>query len=120
MTNRDTFLAVIAFLGLALLTCVGGVIALTATGHNIPDLLSTVAGGCLGGLAGMLTHPPTSDEPQPVEVQQPEGSPVPVAEAPPKRQRRQAGHFTPELGLLWLLALIVALIVLDHLHIRLG
>lgn len=77
-TSRGIFLAVICFLGLALLISVGGVIGLAAFGIASPDLLKEVSVGALAGLSGMLVHPPAGGDAQPVVVQQPPNQPVPV------------------------------------------
>ena len=77
---RGAFFAVIVFLGLALLICLGGAIGLTLDGDPLPDLLKEVAVGCLAGLTGMLVQ--HQSDPTPVVVQQPVDQPVPVDTTP--------------------------------------
>ncbi len=56
--NEKSFGMVIVFLGVALLTCIGGIIGLTATDHPVPDVLQNLGVGVLGGLVGMLVRTP--------------------------------------------------------------
>ena len=75
------FFAVIVFLGVALLICLGGAIALELHGDAIPDLLKEIGVGALTGLTGLLVqHQPT--DPTPVVVKQPDDDPVPVDPGP--------------------------------------
>ncbi len=61
--NEKSFGMVIVFLGVALLTCIGGIIGLTATDHPVPDVLQNLGVGVLGGLVGMLVRTPQQPPP---------------------------------------------------------
>lgn len=56
---------VIAFIGLVLLTCVIGIIALAWQGQPIPDVLQNIGVGALTGLVGVLVPSRTNDQPAP-------------------------------------------------------
>lgn len=80
-TDRTTFLAVVRILGGALLTATLAIAVLAGLGRAVPDILPTLAVGCLTGLAGLLARP-TDSSPVPVQVRQPDGAPVPVEPVP--------------------------------------
>lgn len=82
MQDRKVVLAVVVGLIAATLTATLGLIFLAATGETVPDGLVPIATGALGALAGLLASTRTSDQPQPVQVANEPGDPVPVAEQP--------------------------------------
>ena len=86
-TDKDTFHTVVKFLGVTLLLCAAGVIALGVLEKNIPDVLQNLAVGALTGIAGLLARTPTDKNPTPTPVtvvnQQ---QPVPVDPTPPAHE----------------------------------
>lgn len=61
MTSKTTVNMVVGLLGLALLACIGGAIALTATGDKVPDQLWTIGSTALGALAAVLVSTRSGD-----------------------------------------------------------
>ncbi len=84
MTSKTTVNMVVGLLGLALLACIAGAIALTATQNTVPDQLWTIGATALGSLASVLVSLRSGEAgtAQPVNVVNPEADPVNVAEAP--------------------------------------
>lgn len=67
--NQSTFRLAVVFLGVALLTCIGGIVALTALHDQIPSVLDTTVGVVGGALAGLFVTPHGgSEDPTPVTV----------------------------------------------------
>lgn len=58
--NDSVFTIVVAFLGVTLLVCVGGIIYLASTSDTIPDILQNVASGVVAGMIGLLVSPKDS------------------------------------------------------------
>lgn len=56
----NTYRVAILFVGVTLLVCVVGIIALamgSGPGRPIPDILQNIASGSLAGLIGLLVNP---------------------------------------------------------------
>lgn len=86
MTDRRTFgLVAAGLIGLGLVAVVG-IVLLIALDKQVPDALSFVPAAIVPGLLGLLTRSP-ADDPQPVEVRQPAGAPVPTVEVAAPRRR---------------------------------
>jgi hypothetical protein len=79
--DAKTFRLAVAFLGFALLCCIGGIVTLSALHDTIPDVLATIAGVVGGALAGLFVTP-HPNEPTPVTVT---NQPVAVTDAPAKK-----------------------------------
>lgn len=60
--NERAFGIVIVFLGVALLSCVGGIIFLTGTGNTVPDILENTTTGIVTGLIGLLVRTPNQSK----------------------------------------------------------
>ncbi len=62
MYSERVYLLCIGFLGLCALVSVGGMVAITVTGREIPASLAAVLGTALGALGGLLSQPPRPPE----------------------------------------------------------
>lgn len=56
---------VICFVGLTLLGSLLGIVVLAGTGHEVPDILTTLAVSSLTGLLGLLVRPARDETPGP-------------------------------------------------------
>lgn len=102
------------FLGLVLLVCVGGIIAVVLiTDKSIPDVLQNIAIGSLTGLVGLLSQRGDNDS-APVPVTGPNGGPVLTTEKPvAKRARGAKGAVDAVTALLVALLVVVILLLLS-------
>ncbi len=60
-THRQSFDLVIGFLGVTLVLCVAGGIALALDDKPIPGMVENVALACLAAIAGLLARTPTQE-----------------------------------------------------------
>lgn len=58
--NQNVFTVVVLFLGVALLSCIGGIIYLSANGTPTPDILQNISSGVVAGLIGLLVQRDTA------------------------------------------------------------
>ncbi len=61
--NERAFGLTVAFLGVALILCIGGIVGLSAVDKAIPDALQLVTGLVGGGLVGLLSQTPQQAPP---------------------------------------------------------
>lgn len=81
--DRKPVLAVVIFLGVIALACIGGAIALTALDKGVPDGIWTTTGTAVGAIAAVLTSARYNDPnaaPAPVQVMNAEDEPVPTTD----------------------------------------
>lgn len=57
--NAQAFGYVVLFLGVALLLCVGGIVALAVVENTVPDILEITTGSLVTGMLGLLVKTPS-------------------------------------------------------------
>ncbi|MEM7553487.1 MAG: hypothetical protein AAF378_05195 [Cyanobacteria bacterium P01_A01_bin.84] len=60
-TDRWIYRIVVSALALSLVSSITGAVYLQAKGEEIPDILTALGSGALGGLAGLLAPTPTKE-----------------------------------------------------------
>ena len=78
MTDRRVFLVLVVGLVVALLTCLAGIIGLSAQDKTVPGVLENVTVGLMTGLLGVFTVRPGRDEPVETRVVNTPAEAVPV------------------------------------------
>lgn len=109
MTDRFTVRAVVIGLIVIVVAGLAGIIALTATGHSIPDVLQNVTVGALTSLGTLLAK--TNTEVQPVHVVD---QPVATTDVPTpaKRGRRGSAGHMDGVAVVIIAVVVVALLIL--------
>ena len=87
MTDRFVVRCVVLGLVAAVLGSLVASVILSLNGTDVPDYLKYVGTTALGAIAGVLSKT-TTDEPTPVTVTNPVGSPVPTSDVPTPARRR--------------------------------
>lgn len=106
----DRFVVRTVVLGLLILGLVfaGGIVYLSQTGHD-HGILDNLVAVVVGALSGVLAR--TSSEPQEVTVTNPTTDPVPTADVPVKRKRRESGGILLDLLIVVLIVAAVAFVL---------
>lgn len=106
MTSEALFRRALSAIALIGFGALAGIVVLAVVENPVPDVLQNLAVGSLTALAGMLSRPPSTENPMPVEV-------VDAAPTRARRARKDAGH-----GDVWsvlavtLLAALVCVVIL--------